>query len=362
MGVHKCLALGPMSPSVRLSCVSSQGRGTIVDGQTRMPRRLQNWQYNVISCMLTDGTPTNGPIASYAECSIGAVRAIRKKRQCFGSDTLPHEAKHCRKVITQAVEEALLRYVDEKSDRTLQEFHGLLYDEFGIHASTQTISRALRAADVTKKENGRIASAHSPDLVDLYMWKLGVLGIQANDLVFVDESICALRDRTRKRGWSRRGVRPIQRGDFRRGPRYQILPALTVNGIIYYRVFEGTTNSEIFEDFVQELLNLRQRLSQPWCVLVIDNASIHRSPRLRQMCSAVGVISMNTPPFTPWKNPIERYFGELKAFVKQYSPMFEHDQNQDFVTFLKFCVEEVGSRAHSARGHFRSAGIRVEEP
>ena len=295
-------------------------------------------------------------------CSKGAVRAIRKKRECFGSDTLPHEANHCRKVITQEVEEALLRYVDEKPNRTLHELRGLLYNEFGIHASTQTISRALKAADVTKKENGRIASAHSPDLVDMYMWKLGVHGIQAKDLVFVDESICALRDRTRKRGWSRRGIRPIQKADFRRGPRYQILPALTVNGIIYYRVFEGTTNAEIFEDFIQELLNRRERLSQAWCVLVMDNASIHRSLRLRQRCSAAGVILMNTPPFTPWKNPIERYFGEVKGFAKQYSPMFERDQNQDFVTFLKFCIEEVGSRAHSARGHFRSAGIRVEEP
>ena len=41
---------------------------------------------------------------------------------------------------------------------------------------------------------------------------------------------------------------------------------------------------------------------------------------------------------------------------------FEDNPSFDFVSFLEWCIDEVGGREASARGHFRSAGVTIEEP
>ena len=311
--------------------------------------------------MINDATLKNKDIADAARCSVSSVKSIRRTKRCYGTTRVPAEARKDRRKVTKPMEEAVLGYVDERSDHTLREMQRRLYDDFEVHVSMQTVSKILKAADRTKKVSRRVAKEHNPDLVDFYTWKLGVLGVQAQHIVFVDESAIDLRDGIRNKGWSRRGVRPVQFGRFRRGQRYQILSALTVNGILYCRIYPGSTNGEAFGDFMRELLRYCNPFPERYSVIVLDNASIHRSPRVEQMCSDAGVLKINTAPFGPWKNAIEQHFGELKTFVEQYWPIFERDPEQDFAAYLKFCVAEVGSRKHSARGHFKSAGINVEE-
>jgi hypothetical protein len=41
--------------------------------------------------------------------------------------------------------------------------------------------------------------------------------------------------------------------------------------------------------------------------------------------------------------------------------VFEEAPGQGFDVFLQWCIDEVGERQDSARGHFRHAGITVEQ-
>jgi transposase len=52
-------------------------------------------------------------------------------------------------------------------------------------------------------------------------------------------------------------------------------------------------------------------------VLVLDNASIHRSPRLRELCEAYSVALEFLPPYSPDFNPIEATFHNLKAWIQR---------------------------------------------
>lgn len=70
----------------------------------------------------------------------------------------------------------------------------------------------------------------------------------------MDESGCDKRIGFRRTGWSPLGTAPVQVSKFHRGQRYQILPAYTQDGLILSRVFRGSTNASIFEDFIEELL------------------------------------------------------------------------------------------------------------
>jgi DDE superfamily endonuclease len=139
------------------------------------------------------------------------------------------------------------------------------------------------------------------------------------------------------------------------------LPAYTQDGILLSRVFQGTTDSTFFEDFIEQLLHHCGRWPEPNSVLVMDNASFHRTERIEQMCAEAGVKLMYLPPYSPDLNPIEEFFPELKAFIKRHWGLYEDNPEQGFDVFLDWCVDAVGNKTENARGHFRHAGWAIDE-
>jgi hypothetical protein len=136
----------------------------------------------------------------------------------------------------------------------------------------------------------------------------------------VDESGCDKRINFRQTGWSPLGVTPVKIARFRREQRYQILPTYSQDGILLARVFQGSTDSVVFEDFIKLLLHHCGRWPEPKSVLVMGNASFHYTERIEQMCADARVKLVYLLPYSPDLNPIEEFFAELKAFIKQCSP------------------------------------------
>ena len=52
-------------------------------------------------------------------------------------------------------------------------------------------------------------------------------------------------------------------------------------------------------------------------VLVCNNARIHRSPRVQQLCDEAGVLLMYLPPYCPELNPIELCFAAMKTHLRR---------------------------------------------
>jgi hypothetical protein len=94
----------------------------------------------------------------------------------------------------------------------------------------------------------------------------------------------------------------------------------------------------------------------------MDNASIHHSEKVKQLCEDAGVKLLYLPPYSPTLNPIEEFFAELKTYIKGQWDAHTSVIRYDFGAFLSSCVDVVGARQASARGHFRGAGIHVDEP
>jgi transposase len=65
------------------------------------------------------------------------------------------------------------------------------------------------------------------------------------------------------------------------------------------RVFNGSTDSVVFEDYIEQLLPHCGRWPEPKSVLVMDNASFYHTERLEQMCCDAGVKLMHLPPYPP---------------------------------------------------------------
>lgn len=92
----------------------------------------------------------------------------------------------------------------------------------------------------------------------------------------------------------------------------------------------------------------------------MDNASFHHTERIEQLCYEAEVKLVYLPSYSPDLNPIEEFFAELKAFIKRSWSNYEENPKQGFDAFLEWCIDIVGGRVRSARGHFRHAGLTIE--
>lgn len=67
---------------------------------------------------------------------------------------------------------------------------------------------------------------------------------------------------------------------------YSVLPAITLNGIIECSIIEGSFNTELFLDFIKDLLLKMQPFPAPNSVIVMDNCAIHKADEIREVIEA----------------------------------------------------------------------------
>ncbi len=89
---------------------------------------------------------------------------------------------------------------------------------------------------------------------------------------------------------------------------------LTMRGMIAPWVLDGPINRDAFETYVDKILVPELR---PADIVVMDNLSSHKGPRVRQMIEAVGANLLYLPPYSPDFNPIENAFSKLKAHLRK---------------------------------------------
>jgi transposase len=303
-------------------------------------------------------------IASEACCSMRAVQRIRlEEEQLTMHNKSKKKARRGRRsCITPSMQKALLDKLTDNSGTGMYQYEMVqfLYRKFGKNVSERSIGRALRSRGWTRTLIHRIAQQRDADLRDYYLHRISQY--KSYQLVFIDESGCDRKAGYRRWGWSPKGTSPVQVTKFDRGKRWHILPAYAQDGILLRRVYQGSTDTEFFEDFIEHLLHYCGRYPEPKSVLVMDNASWHHSDRIRQMCREAGVVVEFLSPYSPDFNPIEEYFGNLKRFIQK-----TWHENEDFIRrafwlYLEWCVDVVGDEEKNAEGHFRHAGIFVEQP
>ena len=229
-----------------------------------------------------------------------------------------------------------------------------LYDEYELEASIATIARTLKRAKWSRKAVRARAAERSEPL--RRAWR----GIQkqydSDQLVFLDESASNERTGDRKYGWSPLGLICEQSRPYKRSERWSILPALAEDGYLDWIITQDSITAELFFEFVRDrVLPHCSAFPGPRSVLILDNATIHKSAELRNMCEEKGVLLKFLPPYSPDFNPIENTFKDLKAWIKR-NYMLAADFN-DFGNFLEFAVGQC--KGLHARAHFRDAGYIV---
>lgn len=68
-----------------------------------------------------------------------------------------------------------------------------------------------------------------------------------------------------------------------------------------------------YETYVEHVL---APTLQPGMVLVIDNASFHKSKKIIEILESVGCRVLFLPPYSPDFNPIEHYWTAIKHAIR----------------------------------------------
>jgi transposase len=132
-------------------------------------------------------------------------------------------------------------------------------------------------------------------------------------IVYLDESgidmtIC------KERSWSLKGkpTKATKSGKYYQ--RTNIIAGLVCNESIAPMIFNGTCNTSLFEAWVEEFLIKELKPGQ---VVIMDNASFHKSQKTKDLIKSVGCSLIFLPPYSPDLNPIEKFWANMKIWIKE---------------------------------------------
>lgn len=123
-------------------------------------------------------------------------------------------------------------------------------------------------------------------------------------------------------GWEVKGIRLLDEklGNRANQKRITLIAGLLSKRIIAPFRFEGYTNTEYFNLWVEK--NLLPEL-KPNQVIIMDNASFHKSQKTRELIESKECELIFLPPYSPDLNPIEKAWGSMKKLYRNYKHQYE---------------------------------------
>ncbi|EMI59090.1 transposase ISFtu1, partial [Francisella tularensis subsp. tularensis 3571] len=85
--------------------------------------------------------------------------------------------------------------------------------------------------------------------------------------------------------------------------------------------YSGYTNTEIFNQWFEE--HLCPSLKPKTTIVIMDNASFHKSSKLIEIANKFDVQILYLPPYSPDLNPIEKVWANFKKIFRKVNNSFE---------------------------------------
>lgn len=159
-------------------------------------------------------------------------------------------------------------------------------------------------------------------------YKERIKNIQLEKLVYIDESgidmgIC------KDRGWGKRKEKLAGKKSGKYYQRTNIIAGLVNHKSIAPMIFNGSCNTQLIEAWVEQFLIKELRPGQ---VVIMDNASFHKSQKTKDLIESVGCELVFLPPYSPDLNPIEKFWANMKRWIKGKISSFDklYDALNDF--------------------------------
>jgi len=139
-----------------------------------------------------------------------------------------------------------------------------------------------------------------------------------------------------KTGWALQGERCYAEKKAERKTRYNITAALNLNSLFAPFLFEGYSNASTYETYIEQIL---APVLKPGMVVIIDNASFHKSKKVVELIEAVGCRIIFLPPYSPDFNPIEHWWSAVKNSIRKTA--------EEVKDFYEAAVKAMGNMCHA---------------
>lgn len=122
---------------------------------------------------------------------------------------------------------------------------------------------------------------------------------------------------TRTRARSTAGSRVYDLKPFYRGALVTVVGAISLTKVVGLMTLNGSMDGKAFKVFVEQFL-----VPNLWAgaVVVMDNLPAHKLALIEPLIQSAGASVLNLSPYSPDFNPIELWWSQLKAFLRQFSP------------------------------------------
>jgi len=138
--------------------------------------------------------------------------------------------------------------------------------------------------------------------------------LATEQIIYIDETGID-NNLSKLRGWSLKGTKSFTEALGFRTKRVTLIGGYCygTKELVAPMEYDGYTNSHIFLSWVELALC---RALKPNQVVIMDNASFHKSALVRQLIESVNCTLIYLPPYSPDLNPIEHVWANLKRFIR----------------------------------------------
>ena len=248
------------------------------------------------------------------------------------------------------LEAKLQPQLEKKPDATLQEHCDTWEAETGLKVSISTMIRAIDHLEWTRKKKTLQASERKEE--DRELWKGQTKDRDASKYRFVDETGSNL-SLTRLYARSPKGERAYGTIVRKRGKNVTMITDLSLQGLGEALIIDGAANGDIFEAYIEQILVPSLHSGE---IVVMDNCSIHKREKVRQLIEACGCELRFLPAYSPDFSPIEEAFSKIKTVLRGIGAKTRESLQEA----LECAVTTV--TASDALGWFWHCGYQVPDP
>jgi transposase len=248
-----------------------------------------------------------------------------------------------------ALQKGLGPQLEAHPDATLEEHCRLWEAQTGVKVSISTMSNAIRRLKWTWKKKTVEASERKEE--ERQAFREQVKDLDAKKCRVIDEtgSNIALARRYARAPKGKRARGSIPRN---RGKNVTLISDLSLGGLGEVFLIDGAANGDLFEAYVEHIL---VPTLHPGETVIMDNLSIHKRKKVRELIQAKGCHLLFLPAYSPDFSPIEEAFSKIKSVLRSIGAR-TREALQDALEYA--CTTVTSS---DAVGWFRHCGYPVPD-
>lgn len=130
------------------------------------------------------------------------------------------------------------------------------------------------------------------------------------------------------------------------------LGAMSLAGMVASMTVEAATDGDIFEAFLEQALCPKLK---PGDVVVMDNLSVHKIERVRELIEGAHAELLYLPPYSPDLNPIEKAWSKFKQFLRSAKARTADALDQAVSAAIETITPD------NAKAWFKHCGYRIQQ-